>query len=110
MKKLVLVLGLLVVVSMALAAQAGGASEQRLIGTWTNVVAGSNLVLNADGTTSGWGWTHWAAVDNKLVMTRAGDTGRSYEFRISSDGRTLIISANGHPEQIWDAGWIFRRN
>ena len=41
LKKSILFLSLMTIVSMALVAQAGGTAEQRLIGTWTNVVAGS---------------------------------------------------------------------
>ena len=87
---------------------AGGTAEQRMVGTWTNVVGGSSLVLNADGTTSGWGWSHWAAVDSKLVMAHATGS-RAYEFRSSSDARTLIISS---PRQgdLGTNAWIFRRN
>lgn len=117
MKKLVLFLGLMMVVSMALTAQASG-NEQRLVGTWTSLHNGDTFVFNANGTVSGAPFhtrisqrvdnfvpTHWAAAGDRLVLYVPGGHRATRAFSISSDGRTLIIQ---HAEGDW--GTALRRN
>ena len=87
-------------------AQAFGRDAERLVGTWTEISGrGATLVLSANGSTSGWGWTHWVAINDKLVMTSEGRTGSGYTFSLSSDGRMLIIFRSGDSD-----GWMFRKN
>ena len=76
-------------------------NEQRLVGTWTNLHGGPNVVFNEDGTitglpapTSGWAIpTHWAAAGNIVILFRTDRNERSMVvFNISSDGRTLTFT------------------
>jgi len=135
MKKAILVFALMVAGSMALAAQASGTAAQRLVGgTWTVVNGSCTFVFNADGTMTERGlwrpndsnrtfvfnadgamirgvwrsYVHWAAIDDTIVMMPGWwSSGSSFQFRVSADGRTLILS-----QETSDAteGWIFRRN
>ena len=87
-----------------LLAQASG-NEQRLVGTWTSLLNPDlTVVLNANGTISGFSTpdaagrvfspTHWAAADDKIIfyIPLPNDIRiATRDFRISSDGRTLII-------------------
>jgi len=68
-------------------------NEQRLVGTWIDLHDGEPLILNANGTMSGWdSFTHWAAAGDSIIFyipNRSSD--RTFaRYQISSDGRTLI--------------------
>jgi len=104
MKKFVLFIGLTVVITMALAAQAGGTVEQRLVGTWTNLHDNTTVNFNANGTVSGFPLpsvmrrapTHWVAAGNRIILFIPWSAHHHYvassEFTISSDGEILIIA------------------
>ena len=95
---------LILMANVTVSAQAFGNEAQRLIGTWSEISGrGATLVFNVNGSTTGWGWTQWGAIDNRLIMTDSGDRGNTYEFRFSQDGRTLFISRGTD-------GWMFRKN
>jgi len=106
-KKVIFLMGFLLLVSAGILAQASG-YEQRLVGIWTNQLdTRSSLTFNANGTMAGtvgtFGFvtptrqegqfvpTHWAAAGNQIVLFTPGGHRVLREFQISSDGRTLII-------------------
>ena len=93
MKKLVLILVLLLSVSMLLIAQSTN-NEQRLVGTWINDLDGSRWIFNSDGTVSGsfvgFRLAKYAVAEEKIVLIM-DDSNFGGDFRISNDGRTLII-------------------
>ena len=74
-------------------------NEQRLVGTWTDLINSNNtVVFNANGTiSSGYlfqHWsnvpTHWVAVGNTILLyTPNQRNDGTYSFEISGDGRTL---------------------
>ena len=70
-------------------------NEQRLIGTWVNDGNGGITIFNSDGTGSDGGGTFkYAAVGNKLILYREnqGNSASAFEYFISNDGRTLIVT------------------
>jgi hypothetical protein len=75
--------------------------EPRLVGTWTNLEDGGTWVFNLDGTgTMSIGNKtvsfKFGAIDGRLVIAaRDGFSPAGYDFYISKDGKTLILSAQG---------------
>jgi len=108
MKKAVFVFALALAVSMTLAAQAG--NEQRLLGSWTNLIDDTTVVFYANGTVSGlvfleMDFTRWAVAGESIALFEPGDeTTFVGRFYFSGDGRTLIISL------LLGQGLAFRRN
>jgi hypothetical protein len=105
----VMLVCLLVLTNMACFAQSSS-NEQRLVGTWTNLYsAGRTIIFNPNGTLSGMdvGFipTHWAAAGDRLIVFIPNEKRALRYFHISSDGRTLIISA-----LLEDFGTPYRRN
>jgi hypothetical protein len=96
MKKFILFSVLFLGLSMVLIAQSPS-NEQRLVGTWINNFDGSRVVFNSNGTMSGSLYfkdiiyTKYAVAEDKLVLMTNSSSGEGFDFRISSDGRTLII-------------------
>jgi len=93
-------------------------NEQHLIGTWINNADNSRVVINSNGTITGLYWEgsrleKFAAAGEKIILYIEDDNDYvlSGDFRISTDGRTLIIIATigmlGIPNQI---AFSFRRN
>ena len=82
--------------SVAVHAQSSN-NEQRLIGTWINDLGGGSIVFNTDGSMSGrlFGSNviRHVAIGDKLLIAYDDDRGNNwvYDFRISSNGRQLII-------------------
>lgn len=92
------------------------ANEQRLVGSWTDLHDDMVIVFNADGTVSGriffrgangldFAPTRWAAAGDRLVVFTPNVNRAVRSFRISGDGRTLIIE---HASREWASAW--RRN
>ncbi|MCL2600043.1 MAG: hypothetical protein FWD88_02535 [Treponema sp.] len=92
-------------------AQAQSANnEQRIVGTWTNLHSGETVVFNANGTFTGWSelehYQNWAAAGDRIAFFRASSSEAwTVNFRISSDGRTLIMFEDN---RAW--GVVLRRN
>ena len=105
MKKKILIIIVLLFVSMIIFAQSDN-NEQRIIGTWENGNEEITITFNADGTMSGYidssELTRYVIADNLLILyadnNYPGYQEFACEYRISSDGRTLII--------IFFGGWF----
>ena len=79
-------------------------NEQRLIGTWICINDGSTWVFNSDGTMShpndipnySIRFVQYTAIGDKIILIEE-EYGLGYEcdFRLSSDGKTMIIIVNG---------------
>ena len=99
MKKKIAFIVFIVFISISCYAQSSNNNEQRLIGTWTNLLNNRTLIINSNGTVSGDGWKntvdHWAAAGDTLVLWKIYSDGSgsvdSNRFQFSSDGKTLII-------------------
>ena len=92
-------------------AQASG-DGQRLVGTWTEVRIGATVVFNSDGTVSGFpassALTHWVAAGDRVFIFQPNTINYfTFDFRISNDGRIVIMNTDGLGTQ---RGWTFRRN
>jgi len=80
----------------------------QLVGTWTDQ-DNTRVVFNADGTGS-WGRDafKFAAIGNTMVVIyNIAMNNFSYEFILSDDGKTLLITHMRHNGIMM--GWILRR-
>jgi len=117
MKQIIILLGFVFLITGSLFA-----NEQRLVGTWTSVHDNRVMVtINSNGTTSGWtlnvpggtgnfSSTHWSAAGDKIVLYTPNGHRGLRGFRISSDGRTLIIFTNVQRDNFEWWGTAFTRN
>ena len=113
MKKFFFALIFLLFVSFVLLAQSPN-NEQRLVGSWTSMLDNSTIVFNSNGTFSGFDFgERYAVAGDKIAFFEAGsDRAIIFEFRISNDGRTLILimgSMGGLGNNI-TIGFPYRRN
>ena len=106
MKKVIMLLGFILLITGNLFA-----NEQQLVGSWTSLHNSDvTITFNANGTVSVSGdwnsdtrdWhgdyaafrpTHWAAAGDRISLFIPNGHRASRFFRISTDGRTFIISA-----------------
>ena len=114
-------------VNVALFAQISN-NEERLVGTWTNLHDNSTITFNADGSVTGFRtiveglnasgaalrFSHvpsrYAVADDQIVLFSPNDREALsfiFDYRISNDGRTLILSVQSLGTR---AGFAFRRN
>ena len=83
----------------------------RLAGTWICAGTGDTVVLNANGT-GAWGsggndrFRNWGAIGDKIVITYVDGNNFTYDFILSSDGRTLLLSSMRSGTH---RGWILQR-
>ena len=105
MKKVTLIFVLLLTVGITVVAQTSG-NEQKLLGTWVSADGKSTIVFNSNGTMlwDGDSMKYGAAVD-KLVLFN-DDNSTLFEFFISTDGRTLIITIGDWRER---TALVFRK-
>jgi len=76
--------------------------EPQLIGAWV-AANGDTWVFNADGTgTRGTNNFKFGAINGKIVIHQ-GSSGTSYEYILSKDGNTLLITNAG------GAGYILQK-
>jgi len=80
--------------SMVLVAQSSN-SDQQIVGTWINENGGSRVVFNSNGTMSGnifnRDCTKYAIAGEIIAIYNNNREASAFEFRISNDGKTLII-------------------
>ena len=87
-------------------------NEQRLVGTWiredNGSLNGTIWIFNSDGTGSWQGTsTRYGVAANKLIVLRQNsDYVYSYEYFISTDGKTLILL---YTHQGTTEGMLFRK-
>ena len=96
-------------------------NEQRLVGTWTSLLNNATLVFNSNGSVTGvdsimelvtYGqgttFSNYAAAGDKILFYTPNTTARiTFDYRVSSDGRTLILNV----EIIGTSfGFAYRRN
>ena len=94
MKKTFVFFILFLFLSVILVAQSSN-SDQQIVGTWVNENDGSRVVFNSNGTMSGSIFnrdcTRYAIAGEIIAIYNNNREASAFEFRISNDGRTLII-------------------
>ena len=94
MKKYFVFLVLFFCLSMIIVAQSTNI-DQQIIGTWINESDGSRVVFNSNGTMSGnifnRDCTRYAITRDIIAVYNNNREASAFEFRISNDGRILII-------------------
>ena len=99
MKKYMLFLILMLIGTMSISAQSSN-NEQNLIGTWVNVNDNSRLIINANGSITGslnapefddTPLQNYVVANDKIYLYGRNIDGKLFDFRISNDGRVLII-------------------
>ena len=103
---------LLLIVSANCFAQSSN-NEQRLIGTWIDLSDDTIVVFSSDGIVNWFGTNYkYGVAGNKLaiIFTGFGEFTMVYDYVISSDGRTLILSfGDGIAVDQKNNGILFRK-